>query len=686
MCRVFNIVVLVFLFASPAWAWTEGSCATGASSTVASFQPNSPTGSPNNGDLLLVVVSVTKSGTAVANLSESGGSGTWTDAIPGTTSFNGGDGKIIASVGTWENSGFTMPTFALASSTGIFSYTACAFNGFSGVEKETTQTTATSATVNFAAETPNEANAEAVFVGAISVGAGAGSWSSNNFLTSCSKNDDLILEGAHTGSQTIIGMYDVNMGPCAAATTGTPSVTYSGTAENNIGLTLILTPANIPLPKTALMSPPVLNSRGAAYFLSGPPNVVDPAMFSAYTDILAYYTSWTALEPNSCDEYAWDVLDNLILLAREHGEKIALGIKTNNFTPCGVTGAAACGFVSGSNIPAWMVPSGNGGQGTSNTACDNNHTMVKNTDFLQSIWIKGFAAPAGNANFIFDPANTAYRFAWDRFITDMGARYGAVTSIVEVKDNAYDRDTIEWAMDIGANGSTVACGGNSTQCTAICGSGTCNVTIGDATHWLAFTPQGGGTYGTGNGTGDSTTCSGSSQPFGVCDLERSWEHFEASWHTAFPHAALANSADANGNNIVPEGTIVGGSFPGGMADPFAQDIFAHDATTYTGIIKEENGGLAVGSGHCRSSQFLLTTNQPLVGLGYQTATELSNVAGGACNTGTLYSLSATDCLIPCIYYGPTVMMNPYFEFYPADWDSVPDEPWIKLVHDFAWGL
>lgn len=684
MCRALNIAFLLLLIAAPAWAWTEGTCSNGASSTVASFQPSSPTGSPNNGDLLLVVVSVTKSGSPVNNIVESGGSGTWTDVVSGTTAFNGSDGKIIASVGTWENSGFTMPTFSFnPSSTGIFSYTVCAFNGFTGVEKETTQLTSTSATVNFAAETPNESNAEAVFVGAISVGAGAGSWSTNNTITSCSKNDDLILEGAHTGSQTIIGMYDVNMGPCAAATTGTPSVTYSGTAENNIGLTLILTPANIPAPKTALMSPPVLNSRGPAYFLSGMPNVIDPAMFSTYADIVAFYTSWTALEPNSCDEYAWDVLDNLILLAREHGEKIALGIKTNNFTPCGVSGAAACGFVSGSNIPAWMVPSSHGGQGTSSTACDNNHTMVLNTDFLQSIWIKGFAAPAGNANFIFDPANTAYRFAWDRFITDAGARYGAVTSIVEVKDNAYDRDTIEWALDIGTG--SVACGGNSTQCTAICGSSSCSVTINDATHWLAFTPQGGGSYGTGNGTGDSTTCSGSSQPFGVCDLERSWEHFEASWHTAFPHAALANSADANGTNIVPEGTIVGGSFPGGLQDPFAQDIFAHDATTYQGIIKEENGGLAVGSGHCRSSQFLLTTNQPLVGLGYQTATELSNVAGGACNTGTLYSLSATDCLIPCIYYGVSVMMNPYFEFYPADWDSSPDEPWVQFVHNFAWG-
>ena len=766
------LALALLLIAVPSWAWTEGTCSQGVSGAVATFQPGSPTGSPNNGDLLVVVVSVTKSAAAVANLSESGGSGTWTDVIPGSTSFNGGDGKIIVSVGTWQNSGFTMPTFALATGTGNFSYVACPYYGYSGVEKETTQTTATSATVNFATETPNEANAEAVFIGAITVGAGSSTWSTNNFLTSCSKNDDLVLEQGQTSSQTILGFYDVNMGPCAAAATGTPSIVYGGTAENNIGLTLILTPKAIPATmSTADLSTvnPVANSNGLSDWIGGGSSTVTSDMILPYVDLWTYYTSWQKIEPNACDEYSWDTTDNFLLFARQLGKKFSFDLRTTYFTPCGITGSPSCtGFSAVPGVPAWLIPSGNGGVGTGNTVCSNSHTMALVSggvgDFISShVFKTGESVPAGSISYRFDPQSAAYQFALARMITDAGNRYSAVKNVAQVSVGGIIQQSYEWGLNTGADGVGIPCSGTGTQCNQISGdadwaathvyatnavilptntsnnsgcssnpcvfkattggtsSGTqptwssCTTTctdggvtwtnegqytalIADKGQYLSLTPPGGGTYCTPGsptptcaGTGDSTTCSGSNQPFGVCDMERAYETFESDWHTAFPHAALENVTQTGVDSyVMPEGTITGGSYSGGLHDPFFQDITAHDLVHYPGVAKEINASLNFNSGgpNCQQIFYLPFVSQPALGVGQQPARNpLSNIAGASCNSGTnkLYSISSTDCLIPCIYNTIDLNQNLYYEMFPSDLNSVPDEPWMQLIHNLVWG-
>jgi hypothetical protein len=589
------------------------------------------------------------------NITYSGGTGAWTTSLANTT-WHEGAGKLIVITHVYQT-GDTFPTVADGGATAAFSYIVCAYYGAAGVDHIGTITTANSPTINYPSVTPSQPSDEALFVSAIM--SGATSFSNPSTLTTCSTTTDQVFERTVSYNSPAMAFYEVNLGPCSAAATGSQTLASSGSGDS-IGVTILLSPTIAHL-REAVGSNRFRNNTGTAYYLTATqPVSFDLATLSqGWVDVLALYSNWRRMEPNNCDEYSWDYLDNMILNARSLGLKVSLGIPAGNSTPCGGANEAPCtGFnIAGNNVPSWAFAA---------TACDNNHSMVAGTDYITSMWTRPWGPPTGTVNLIFDPNNPYYQHEWDRAIAALGSRYSSTNKfggrysrryIVSVKVTGENKDTPEVILTNGVDGSAIACNGTAAQCTAICGSSSCSRTLNDAAQWLAVGPG----YTTSNFIPD--------------DLEAAEQHFESSWSNAFPNAALM---PIMGNKPCPPGTYI--------TDTFTPDMNAYDLSNHPHVIEEMSAALgwSATKGDIEISHFLPFSSQPFLGIAYQTDSIENSVAGAQCASNGIYSTSNTQCLTPSVYAGLAHMMYPYIEFYVADWQNSKVQPWIKLVHDLAY--
>jgi hypothetical protein len=579
------------------------------------------------------------------NITYSGGTGTWTTSLANTT-WHGSGGKLIVITHVYQ-AGDTFPTLAAGGVPSTFSFIACAYYGAAGVDTIATTTTANSATINYPTVLPSQPSDEALFAGAIM--SGATSFSNPSTLTTCSTTSDQTYARQAPSGSPAMALYQANLGPCSPTYSGQQTLVSAGSGDS-IGATILLSPTIAHL-RDAVGSSRFRNNTGAAYYLPGVPISFDLTTLSqGWTDILAIYSNWNMMEPNNCDEYSWDYLDNMILNASSLGLKVSLGITAGNSTPCGGANEAPCtGFkTTGLNVPSWAYTA---------TACDNNHSMVAGTDYITSMWTKtGWGPPTGTVNLIFDPNNPYYQHEWDRAIAALGSRYSSTNNVVSVKVTGENKDTPEVILQNGANGSSIACNGTAAQCTAICGSSSCSRTLNDAAQWLGVGPG----YTTSN--------------FIPNDLEAAEQHFESSWSNAFPNAALMAII---GNTPSPPGTYVN-------KDTFTPDMIAYDLSNHPNVMEEMNASLGWQAPSIVVAKYMPYSSQPFLGIAYQTIGVENYVSGAQCASKGLYSTSNTQCVTPTVYAGLAHMMFPYIEFAIADWQAPQVQPWIKLVHDLAY--
>jgi hypothetical protein len=224
----------VFLLscAAPAHAfYNDGTCKV-LNTTATTVTPVAPTGTLNSGTDT-IVLAVFASGASTGSITSGGGTGSWTTQLA-STAWNGANGQATLVTHVYQ-SGDTFPTFADGGVSTNWTYVACAHYGVNTttpVDHITTQTTSSSATVNFASLTATSPSEEALFIGSV---VGSQTFSSPSTLTTCSTTTDQaqIATSSTAGGSRYCGQ--MNMGPCAAHATGTATVTATGT-PNSIGI------------------------------------------------------------------------------------------------------------------------------------------------------------------------------------------------------------------------------------------------------------------------------------------------------------------------------------------------------------------------------------------------------------------------------------------------------------------
>jgi hypothetical protein len=645
MFRAKCFVLLCFwvsLSGSACAFYRDGCSGTRVNTTSVATTP--PTG-VNNGDLVILVGAAYRPSVSQNAITLSGGTGTWTTNL--ASPWHGGDAQLIV-VSHIYQSGDTFPTLIDGGQTTYFSYIACGYYGAAGIDNFGYTTTPNNTTINFPSMSPSQSNEEALFVGAIGAGDNP-TFSNPSTLNTCSTLTDQVSTGKSiTSSDPSMSFYQANLGQCAPASIGTQAITASSPGDS-IGVTILLTPAPFSSLRHPLGTDLFANNMGTAYYLPNPPPSLDlPVLGLSWLDVIAIYSAWAGIEPNNCDEYAWDYLDNMILNARTLGLKISLSVAGGNLIPCGSSNEASCtGFKQVSNVPAWAFTS---------TACDGNHAMVLGHDYINSMWIKSWGPPTGNVNLILDPANAYYQQEWDRAISAIGQRYSSIANnITSVKVTGINKDTGETTLNNGTDGSSITCDGTSGECTAICGSPGCSRTLNDASQWLAI------------GSGYTTST------FIPNDLEAAQLHFESSWHSAFPNAALMASTTTKPS---PPGTFV-------TNDTFNSDMFINDLNNYPYVMEEMNSGLgwSTSGNIIFTAPYLPFSSQPKLAIAFQTVAAEGFVAGAQCASNGLYSTSDTQCVTPSVNAALPIMAYPYIEFYSDDWDDPTLQPWLKLVHD-----
>jgi hypothetical protein len=650
MFRAKCFVLLSFWvsLSGPACAFYRDGCSgTRVNTTYVATTP--PTG-VNNGDLVILVGVAYRPSVIQNPITLSGGTGNWRTNLA-STPWHGGDAQLIVLSHIYQ-SGDTFPTLIDGGQTTYFSYIACGYYGAAGIDKFGYLTTPNNTTINFPSMIPSQPNEEALFVGAIGAGQ-LPTFSNPSTLNTCSTLTDQVSTGKSIiSSDPAMSFYQANLGQCAPAPIGTQTVTASSPGDS-IGVTILLTPAPFSSLRHPLGPDLFANNMGTAYYLPHPPLSLDlPILGLSWVDVIAVYSGWDGIEPNNCDEYSWDYLDNMILNARTLGLKISLSVAGGNLSPCGSSNEASCnGFKDGSNVPAWAFTP---------TACDGYHAMVSGQDYINSMWVKPpWGPPTGNVNLILDPANAYYQKEWDRAISAIGQRYSSIANITSVKVTGIGKDTGETTLNNGPDGSSITCDGTSDQCTAICGSPGCSRTLNDASQWLAIGP------------GYTTST------FIPNDLEAAQKHFESRWHSAFPNAALMASTISK---PTPLGTY-------GIIDTFNSDMFINDLNNYPYVMEEMNSALgwSASTNGIYTAGYLPFSSQPKLAIAFQTLGVEGFVPNAQCASNGLYSTSDTQCVTPSVNAALSLMVYPYIEFYSADWDNPAVQPWLKLVHDTAYG-
>lgn len=693
----------------------EGSqCNVSRATGVTTGTTHAPTGAFNVGDVqVLVVVTAT---TGQPDITLTGASQTWTQVpITGACADGAGDCKWSTNGNSavfWDVSanGETYPTINQGGVSGTISYTLCAiwgldpntpFDGIAGVVNGSSDQT-----ITFPSLTPTTGSDELIldFAGNYGASPTITPATITTGPTAHRTTSDMVNT---LGSGSTVGVvsgnpdnvwYWANQGIGSSGNaTSTPTFTTTATAARNLGLAMLLKPAPFAQAVPQLTS---LIARHAGVFDldSFYQNRVSVSTIHTqpWLDGFTAYEDFASLEPNACNEFGWDYLDNQILQAKILGKKITLGVASGTISPCGGAGQPSCtGFTDFSNMPkAWALTS---------TTCDGNHAMVAGTDYINSFNHRA-GSNQGFPTYMFDPNLTPYQTLFDSVITALGDRYGTTTNITGVYATGSNQGTIVevWDHNNGKDGSTVACGGTSAQCTAICGSSSCSVTIEDGvSEWLTLTPAGGGSYANPQ-TVNTGTCSGSNQPFPLCDTVPAAKHFESSWATAFPHAAVM-FAHQSGN-----GSTAGESCPGCYKwttnpsvaqDPFIQDMFVYDEGENQRVSEmDASAGCNNVTASCPVNQlptYLPYSAQPSVGISFQEVTATnSNTAfcdGSGGGTAGYNSISPHNCTIPEIsQYGSNYgilqkTIYPYNEFYLATLQNTESWPWFQLFHQFAVG-
>jgi hypothetical protein len=489
------------------------------------------------------------------------------------------------------------------------------------------------------------------------------------------------------GSSPTIALYQVNLGPGTATDPMAQSVTASATGFS-AGIQVTL---KSPLPKTL---PPrgsnkLYNASGNYYYLPLPPNAFDATgLAQPFIDGLAIHANWALLEPSTCDTYAWDYLDNMLLNAGILGKKVSLTMPTGFITP---TPVLPTGQVDPSAAPAWAKTSSTCSGGGANPTT------------ISSFWVKtGFGPVTCNPDTIFNPGDTNYQNEWKRFIDSIGARYGSNSQIVLVKATGVHRDTPETYLNSTKSDGTVVTSNCSTAtgvtCDNLCsksfsgvtcsggtgcsGTTSCQCTMQDAT----------GTLGWLTVTGKDTSSSGTTGfvPY----IEGAQQTFEQEWATKFTAVALAMESTAA---PMPLGTF-NVPIPG---DTFNSAQFSYHLSNFSNMFVEMNDALGCSpAATCTSiftAPYLPTSEQPTIAIGYQTVEPLVGVSGANCNTPTMsapyfYSTSASQCLTPSLFQAFNAVRGPYyvFEWYAADIDAAENgntpAPWFELAHEKALGF
>lgn len=639
--------------------------------TSTSFTTTPPTGTFNVGDVILLTAACTQGTSGITDLAISNTpSGTWTIAVPtsgGTAgnniNFQGTNGAFAAwwhvyagTETTWPvfNSGGNsvtcawtmMPIFGANTTAPIDAYVGSA-NG------------ASNQTISFPSVTPSAANDELLLIGVGNYGASPAysinGANSSGQLKTCTGSAGVLTDiwlpntGITSGNPDM-GWWAANQGPCAPTATTATSITTTATAARNMGVSMLIASAPIVTAQPAYFTN--LQHNGAGLFdldsyYQGRASVSSTHM-QPWLDGFTTYIDWHDIEPNACDEYFFDYVDNQILNAEVLGKKTSLGIAAGSVTPCGGTGQASCtGFNDVTNTPPWVFQS---------NTCTNSHAMVNGTDYVTSIWVRGGGPPDTSPVEMFDPSNQFYQHAWSRAIGDFGSRWGGIKNVTNVYNTGGNQGVIVevWDYNHGQDGTAISCNGTAAQCNSIsqdadwpgtsqtvalnhiilptassnntaCSGNPCvfkattggttsastqptwssctstctdgsvvwtnqnafTKTVNDGTGlWLTLTDSGGHTYSASN----TNACGANNQSFTTCDTLAAAETFAGDWHAAFPNARViwAHQAGNGGGSAADScpGCYTWSGSPSVAQDPFMQGAFTFNKTTDAGIAGE----------------------------------------------------------------------------------------------------
>lgn len=666
------ILLLLLALTAPAHAYYAEGTVGSKNAGTAPVTANLPTGTLNTSDVLIAVA-------ACGNCSD------MSTATSGWTQFNptGSDaghnlpwsttnqGKVAI---FWALQGAAQPVISTTITGGSVSVGILAAYGVdttTPILAGQSVVTSSSLTINFPNFTPGAANEEAIFAGVGLFGAGT-SLTTLGTIASCgiTEIEDNSPNGFNvvTAGNPIMYLSEANGGPCTPGAAGSSSWTITGgSAANNIGVVLLLKPAAFAIQQPTHAASKFANMSGAFDFMTfnqGRSTYLDTPQFMPVLDGISVRDTWKHLEP-TCGTYNTDYLDNQMINAQILGKKVAFLLQMGSDTQCGGAGEIACGSSTDNSSTADWVYSA--------STC---HGSVTPT-FINSIWTTGFGYPKGSPNLIMDPNATGNHTLEDSVINFSATRWGGITNIEAAGGTFLGNGGATIGLNNGPDGGTVTCNGTGTQCTAICGSPGCTVTIGDKAKWLAITPNGGGTYAATNGSGSSTTCSGTNQPWVVCDYEAGVQHYEQTWKSAFSTVALIPIHGATNNT--PQGLFV-------TSDPFTTDMLAYDTANLTGVSSWMDTGLSCSPTGCPNplgAAYLPYSSQPFLGVAFEENITEHNNTVGLCTTPPLYSIGPNNCTLPGIYYVLENVQFPYIEFFNTDLEDAPSEPWLYLLHQIA---
>jgi hypothetical protein len=276
-----------------------------------------PTGTYAVGDVLVMFASATAPG---GDLTLSGGTGTWT--INAGTGTDGGNNytwstgaRAIVVTHTFAN-GDGAPTINAPSTNGI-TWRTCPYwgvNTATPIDAMAATTTSGSATVTFPSVTPTRSNDELFLLSAGKFGSSP-TYSSVSTLTTCGKTTDQVFIGSYTASSPDQTWYQLNQGPCNLTATSAASIVASSSADN-IGISVLARSVALAA-APPVRSPLSANMAGIYDFNTQAQNrtSIDPADSKPFVDGMTAYQTWINLEPNACDEYNFDWMDNTILNA-----------------------------------------------------------------------------------------------------------------------------------------------------------------------------------------------------------------------------------------------------------------------------------------------------------------------------------------------------------------------------------
>jgi hypothetical protein len=728
--RIIAVALLLVLGLGRANAfWVDGTCTALTSASASSYTLTLPGGSQNTNDALILIVESLKSGDITTSTS-------------GWTSFaiTGGDGSNNVS---WESSssntgeiavfwalqGASAPTIAVASNSNRIGYVLCAVYGALKTgpidQVKVTASNASSATVTFPSLTPAGPNEE-YWLNAVGASASSPTITPGT-STTCSTTTSEVSEATINANAPDNFLYEQNQGPCSATATSAGTSTLSA-AEYNAGISLLLKSAAFAPQRHYTGGANIRNSVGD-YYLINVPNAATPwdvTMNEPWVDGETIQGNWDNLEDTACDTFSWDEVDNEILNARLAGINISLMFGSGSSQACGVANTpASCSGITLSNIsPPWLNGS---------TTCSNSTTPAT----IDSIWTKTTRGlPVGSNFYVYDPGNSAYQHAYDRWMSQMGSRYGSISNITAVTAVGIATTGIE--ANIGQPDGTVVTVSNATALqaegitgdsdwasghsgyttstkiipsannsgayvytpTASCtsgstepnpwnqtasgtsndngGSGGCTWTNeGQATRTVAdkaqWTSLG---YNTTTGTctgSDGTLCS---------DLLNAQKHFEGDVASDFSNAVISAP--------ITQGAPLNTSYPtGGTSAAYVSAIYAYEAATYAGKIGDQNNAMGQGSnGQIFTASNAGLVKQPAVQVRFQEFSAQYNTGGtgtDACNQspGPPNSISSANCVPPTIYAVLAASQFPYLEVYLQDMDSAASQPWLVLLHQIA---